>query len=243
MIKIYKIILSFLFSFFLMTQLSFSEMKLGNAGSISATVAAASGKYSKGILSNRNQPTASLGLEYNSPFGVYFATSIANDANDKGTTPDYSYEWCKTPGYKTKVDKVSVDLSYEDCKLESTTTTGTYQAKLNFEANKNTNVFLNYYQDSTEGARRNVGNGTMAKWTYEAGLSYDFGPFVTTASYLETEKQLTVMSLGLSKEVLGINFSGTYYSVNSNNDTNYVSLANQRTIDHDHFIISASKTF
>lgn len=243
MTKLYKIFLGSLTSLLLMLQPSFSEMKLGNAGSISATVAAASGKYSKGLLTNRNQPTASLGIDYNSPFGLYLSTSIANDANDKGTTPDYSYEWCYTPGYKSNFNKVSVDLSYENCKLKSTTTTGTYQAKFNVEANKNTNVFLNYYQDLTEGTRRAVGNGTMAKWTYEAGLSYNFGPFVTTASYLETEKLLTVMSLGISKEILGINLAGTFYSVNSNNDANYVSVASQRTIDHDHFIISASKTF
>ena len=46
---------------------------LGNLGTINATVGAASQKYSRGFVSNRNQPTSFLYLDYVSPAGVRIA--------------------------------------------------------------------------------------------------------------------------------------------------------------------------
>ena len=47
------------------------SVDLGNFGTINATVGAASQKYSRGFVSNRNQPTSFLYLDYVSPVGFY----------------------------------------------------------------------------------------------------------------------------------------------------------------------------
>lgn len=240
-----KILLASLATTALMTQASFAEMKLGNFGTLGGYVGVQSQKISKGLVANRNQPGAFLGLDYNSPVGLYLSTSIANDRSDLGTTQGqtYDYEWCTTPGYKNKIGAINFDISYENCALGSASTTGTYQFKVNTDVNKQTNIFANYYNDSTDGSKGADGRSKVADQFYEVGASYNFGPATGTAKYLYAEKTLDVWSLGVAKEIVGVNFDLTAYHVTSNKNTNYVSVATRSAIEKDHIILSATKNF
>jgi hypothetical protein len=237
-----KIILTSLATTALMTQASFAEYKLGSFGTISPSISAASQKYSKGIISNRNQPTASVGLDYNSPIGLYLTAYANSENSDAGSGRDYSVEYCVTPGAKKTFDKVTLDLSYENC-MTGSRDDGFFQVKLGFEVNKQTNINLNYYNESTGGIKGADNRSEIAKEAYEAQLSYNFGPVTATAGYLLYDKYLESASLGLSKEVAGVNFDLSVYSVRSDKNTNYLSRSTQDNISAEHIIFSAKKSF
>jgi len=240
-----KILIASLATTALMTQVSFAEMKLGNFGTLGGSVGVQSQKISKGVVGNRNTPGAFVGVDYNSPIGAYLSLVVAQDRSDPGTRQGqtYNYEACTTPGFKTKLGQINVDASYENCAQESATVVGTYQVKLNTDVNKQTNIFLNYYNDTTDGSRAAVGNTLIGDQTYEAGVSYNFGPAVGKVAYLYTEKTLDVWSVGASKEIVGVNFDLTGYHVTANSNTNYISASTKKAFDKDHIILTATKNF
>ena len=240
-----KILIASLATTALMTQVSFAEMKLGNFGTLGGYVGVESQKITKGVVANRNTPGAFVGVDYNSPIGAYLSVSVHQDRSDPGTRQGqtYNYEVCTTPGFKTALGKINVDVSYENCAQESANVAGTYQFKFNSDVNKETNIFFNYYNDTTDGSRAAVGNSLIGDQTYEAGVSYNFGPAVAKAAYLYTEKTLDVWSVGVAKEIVGVNFDLTGYHVTANGNRNYISASTASTINKDHIILTATKNF
>lgn len=240
-----KILIASLATTALMTQVSFAEMKLGNFGTLGGSVGVQSQKISKGFVANRNTPGAFVGVDYNSPIGAYLSLVVAQDRSDSGTTQGetYNFEACTTPGFKTKLGQINVDVSYENCAQESATVAGTYQFKFNSDVNKETNIFFNYYNDTTDGSRAAVGNSLIGDQTYEAGVSYNFGPAVGKVAYLYTEKTLDVWSAGVAKEIVGVNFDLTGYHVTANGNRNYIAASTASTINKDHIILTATKNF
>jgi predicted porin len=240
-----KILIASLATTALMTQVSFAEMKLGNFGTLGGSVGVQSQKISKGFVGNRNTPGAFVGVDYNSPIGAYLSLVVAQDRSDPGTRQGqtYNYEACTTPGFKTKLGQINVDVSYENCAQESATVQGTYQFKFNTDVNKVTNIFFNYYNDTTDGSIGADGRSKVGDQSYEAGASYNFGPAVGKVAYLLTEKTLDVWSVGASKEIVGVNFDLTGYHVTANGNRNYISASTASTINKDHIILTATKNF
>ena len=240
-----KILIASLATTALMTQVSFAEMKLGNFGTLGGSVGVQSQKISKGFVGNRNTPGAFVGVDYNSPIGAYLSLVVAQDRSDPGTRQGqtYNYEACTTPGFKTKLGQINVDVSYENCAQESATVVGTYQFKFNTDVNKVTNIFFNYYNDTTDGSIGADGRSKVSDQSYEAGASYNFGPAVGKVAYLLTEKTLDVWSVGASKEIVGVNFDLTGYHVTANGNRNYISASTASTINKDHIILTATKNF
>ena len=240
-----KILIASLATTALMTQVSFAEMKLGNFGTLGGSVGVQSQKITKGIVGNRNTPGAFVGVDYNSPIGAYLSLAVSQDRSDPGTRQGetYNYEACTTPGFKTKLGQINVDVSYENCAQESATVVGTYQFKFNTDVNKVTNIFFNYYNDTTDGAKGADGRSKIADQTYEAGVSYNFGPAVAKAAYLYTEKTLESFSLGAAKEIVGVNFDLTAHHVSANSNRSYISTSTKQTLDKDHIILTATKSF
>ena len=244
-IKMKKILIASLATTALMTQVSFAEMKLGNFGTLGGYVGVESQKISKGVVGNRNMPGAFVGADYNSPIGAYLSLSVHQDRSDPGTRQGqtYNYEVCTTPGFKTTLGKINVDVSYENCAQESANVVGTYQFKFNSDVNKETNIFFNYYNDTTDGSIGADGRTKIADQTYEAGVSYNFGPAVGKVAYLYGEKFLDVWSVGASKEIVGVNFDLTGYHVTANGNRNYISDSAAKTLNKDHIILTATKNF
>ena len=237
-----KILLTSLATTALMTQTSFAEFKLGSFGSISPSISAASQKYSKGEITNRNQPTASVGLDYNSPIGIYLSAAANAENSDARNAVDYSVEYCLTPGIKKTFDKMSIDVSYENCEVGSHAT-GWFQTKLGFEVNKQTNIAVNYYNESSGGRLGADGRSQIGKEAYEAQISYNFGPVTATAGYLIFDKLLNTASVGISKEVAGVSFDLSYYNVQAETNRSFVAQNDYNNIGTDHIILSAKKSF
>jgi len=244
--KIKKLVIASIFSILVITESSLAEMKLENFGSVSATVGLDSQKYKKGFVYNRNQPTASLSINYQSPVGLYLITSIDHDRSDVGVTPGqtYNYEWCTTPGVKTSLNNFTLDLSFENCANESAETVGTYQAKLSYNFNKEAKGFVNYYLDDTPNgnfADDQFGTRTSTKYgqdAYEIGFSYNLGEVIVTPMYTEVNNITTTWSLDFAKKFYDIDFN---FLVADTRAESWVS--NPTDIKKTHAILSAKKTF
>jgi len=244
--KIKKLVIASIFSILVITESSLAEMKLGSFGSVSATVGLDSQKYKKGWVYNRNQPTASLSLNYQSPVGLYLITSIDHDRSNAGVThgETYNYEWCTTPGLKTSLNNLVVDLSFENCANESAETVGIYQAKLSYSFNKEAKGFVNYYLDDTPNgnfANNQFGIRTNTKYgqdSYEVGLSYNLGQVIVTPMYTEIKNITTTWSLDLAKKFYDIDFN---FLVADTRAEGWVS--NPTHLQKTHAILSAKKTF
>ena len=244
--KIKKLVIASIFSILVITESSLAEMKLGNFGSVSATVGVESQKYSKGQVYNRNQPTASVSINYQSPVGLYLITSIDHDRSDVGVThgATYNYEWCTTPGFKTSLNNFTLDLSFENCARESAFTTGYYQAKLNYNFNKEVKGFVNYYLDDTPNgnfADNQFGTRTSTKYgqdAYEIGFSYNLGPVIITPMYTVVKNLNTTSSLDFAKKLYDIDFN---FLVADTRAEGWI--GNPTHVQKTHAILSAKKTF
>jgi hypothetical protein len=220
----------------------FAEQKVysadfGNFGTISTTVGAASQKYSRGFVSNRNQPTSFLYLDYLSPVGFYINSALTYDKSDSGS---YNHEWCNTPGYKNRIDRITVNLSYQLCEYQSVTQYGYYQIKLNEEISDLTNLFFNYYIDDT-GSSYNVsrtqsyaGNGK------EFGLSHNFGIVTGTLKSFIWDNYSTTYSIGVAKVIYDLNVDLFYHQTKLED---WTSAASKSASDRDHLIFTVKKVF
>lgn len=241
MTKIKKILLTSVASTFVFAQTSFSEIK-GPYGTLGASVSVATQKYSKGTVSNRNQPTGSIGVEYNSPYYFFLTAYLNKETTDPKSGVNADYEYCLTPGVKNTFGKVTAELSYENC-IVSATETGYLQAKLGFEVNKNANINVNFYKESTAGSKAAVGNTKIAGNNYEIEGTYNFGSVTGTAGYFVSERFLDSKHLGLSKNISGVDVDLSYYNVSATGNRNYVSAGSANNIGTDHVILTLAKKF
>ena len=237
-----KLILTSLATTALITQTSFAEYKLGSFGTVTPSISVASQKYSKGIVSNRNQPTGSIGAEYNSPYYFFLNASLNKETSDPTDGKSYDYEYCTTPGVKNTFGKVTAELSYENCTV-SASETGYLQAKLGFEVNKEANINVNFYKESTAGAASVTGGKKIGGNNYEVEGTYNFGPFTGIAGYFVSERLLDSKHLGLSKNISGVDFDLSYYNVSTTGNRSYVSAAAAAGITNDHLILTIAKKF
>jgi hypothetical protein len=210
---------------------------LGNLGTINATVGAASQKYSRGFVSNRNQPTSFLYLDYVSPAGFYINSALTYDKSDSGS---YSNEWCNTPGYKNRIDKITINLSYQLCEYQTVTQYGYYQIKLNGEATKLTNIFFNYYIDDTGSSYNSTRTQSYAGNGKEFGLTHNLGIATATLRSFIWDNYSTTYSVGASKLIYDVNFD-LFYHQTKLEDWN--SAASKSASDRGHLILTVKKIF
>ena len=211
--------------------------ELGNFGTISATIGAASQKYSRGFVSNRNQPTSFLYLDYVSPVGFYINSALTYDKSDSGS---YSNEWCNTPGYKNRFDKITVNLSYQLCEYQTVTQYGYYQIKLNGEVTNLTNIFFNYYIDDTGSSYNSARTQRYAGNGKEFGLTHNFGIATTTLRSFIWDNYSTTYSIGASKLIYDVNVD-LFYHQTKLEDWN--SAASKSASDRGHLILTVKKVF
>ena len=211
--------------------------ELGNFGTISATIGAASQKYSRGFVSNRNQPTSFLYLDYVSPVGFYFNSALTYDKSDSGS---YSNEWCNTPGYKNRFDKITVNLSYQLCEYQTVTQYGYYQIKLNGEVTNLTNIFFNYYIDDTGSSYNSARTQSYAGNGKEFGLTHNFGVATGTLRSFIWDNYSTTYSVGIAKVIYDVNVD-LFYHQTKLEDWN--SAASKAASDRGHLILTIKKIF
>lgn len=213
------------------------SVDFGSLGTISTTVGAASQKYSRGFVSNRNQPTSFLYLDYLSPVGFYLNSALTYDKSDSGS---YNNEWCNTPGYKNRLDKITINLSYQFCEYQSVTQYGYYQIKLSGELNKETNIFFNYYIDDTGSSYDTSRTQTHSGSAKEFGFTHDFAAFNGILKSFIWDNFSNTYSIGASKIIYGLNVDLFYHQTRLED---WTSDATKSASNREHLILTVKKVF
>jgi uncharacterized protein (TIGR02001 family) len=245
-----KILIGSLASLFLMTNNSLSEIKVGNAGSITGTVGVASQYISKGIDSNRDQPTAFLTGEFasKSDIQLILGAGIFYSRPDKPVTSEggFDYELDYNIGLRKTIDKLTLDIGYVFFTFPQAASklnfdSSSYYAKAVLAATKDTTLSIYYEQDDTKGFKPGVtGNltGKTSDHFYEVGIGHNLGPANLNVSYGDFKDNITFYKIGLSKEFLGLNFNADYISQDRSRQTWSSSWS-----DAEYLVVGASKTF
>ena len=245
-----KILAGSLFSLLLMTNTSLSEIKVGNAGSITGTVGVASQYISKGIDSNRDQPTAFLTGEFasKSDIQVILGAGIFYSRPDKPVASGggYDYELDYNLGLRKTIDKLTLDLgyvffTYPGANSNLNLDAAAYYAKAVLTATKDTTLSIYYEQDDTKGLKPgSTANptGRTSDYYYEVGIGHNLGPANINVSYGDYKDNVTFYKVGVSKEFVGLNFSADYINQDRSRQT-----WNSSWKDQEYLVVGVSKAF
>jgi len=252
--QIFKIVKLSICSIFLFSQNVYSEIKLGKDLTLTPSIGAVSQKIggTSGVVANRNNPGLNAGLSLNHSSGLYALYSIAQDQQDRASVPtlgNYSYEACGVLGANKAIDKITLDISFEDCYVDQRTNkhNGTYYFTASTQATKDIELSATYWVSDSAG-----GNGAGAsgpnKYLVD-GYGYNFGGAANTElgkvgiRYGLSENNTDWVKFSLSREIVGLNADLSYWIVSSVSDTNYVSSSDQKVNNRSHLILSVSKSF
>ena len=240
-----KILLTSALATSLLTQVSFAEIKLGNAGTLSGSVGVASQYIFRGLDSNRDKPAAFGSLEYQTPafgkikpyLGVW-ASQVAVDYGDLDTV-GASYEVDYSLGIRTSIEKLNIDLgyilmTYEGGKNERELQSAEYVVKLSYPVDKLT-LNANYFLSDTKGSINEDGD-KVAKDVWELGFTYDLKVANLVALYRETSKESNSYDLALQKNIMGFDTEIKYTHWEGKG---YASDA----ADKDNLVFTVSKSF
>lgn len=245
-----KILISSLASIALLSQVANAQTKVGNAGVITGTVGVASQYISKGLDSNRDKPSASLTGEFasNTDVQLILGAALFYARPDKPVAigGGYDYELDYNIGLRKTFDKVTFDIGYSWFtypQAESTLNldTGQFYAKAVLAATTSTSFSIYYEQDDTDGARPgSTANptGLASDKYFELGLSHNFGPASLNVSYGNWADNISFYKLGMSKELMGLNFTADYIKQDRSRQT-----WNSNWEDEKFFVVGASKSF
>ena len=239
---------------FLFSQTVYSEVKLGKDLTLTPSVGLASQKIAgtSGAVANRNKPSLNAGISLNHTGGLYALYSVAQDQQDRSsvsTMGNYKYEACGVVGFNKGIDKVTLDLSFEDCYVgqNNNKRTGTFYTTATFAASKELELTATYFLDDTGGgygAGAVAGNRYLIQAEgYSVAANYSFPIAKASLRVGESKNFTTWTKLSFSKEIMGINFDLALWDVNSERGTNYVSTTDQKVNDRGHLILNASKSF
>jgi len=242
-----------------------AQLIKGSFGTLSPYIGGSSLKIdSKGLVTNRNNPFYTLGFDYTSPkagpINFYYNMDYARDRSDAKVdreTPAYksTYYFCNTPGVSTNFDKITFNVSYNNCSYISMKDVaqddddGVRQFEFSMAATEKFTYFINYYYNDTGGYRADVatsgsGIGKVVKDTRQIGGVYNFDVFNLGASYTDASKFSKVKKISLSKEIFTVNVDLSYYDVDANSDRAFMSADYKRHIlDKKHLVLSAKKSF
>jgi len=242
-----KIILSSFASLLFLSQVANAEFKYG---SITATpgILYSTNNVSEftGQLANRSKPTYGVDLNLAHDSGLYFYNIYKEKRNlvgsDDGT---FDFELCSSLGFAKSVSNVNLDLSYENCHIDSKTAqnTGTYYARASYDVNKQLTLGAAYAWDTTGAAKttdannRNQDNLANA---YKFFVAYDMGFSKGTVTYGESDNFSNYYSVGLNKDLFGVNFDLTYWNVEAEN---WVNRLAPKGIERELVVLSVKKTF
>ena len=242
-----------------------AQLIKGSFGTLSPYIGGSSLKIdSKGAVTNRNQPFYTFGFDYASPkagpINFYYNMDYARDRSDakvEREAPAYksTYYFCNTPGVSTNFDKITFNVSYNNCSYISMKDVaqddddGVRQFEFSMAATEKFTYFINYYFSDTGGYRADVatggtGTGKVVKDIRQIGGVYNFDIFNLGASYTDAYKYTKVKKVSLSKEILTVNVDLSYYDVDANSNRAFMSADNKRHIfDKKHLVLSAKKAF
>ncbi len=197
-----------------------------------------------GYSSNRNQPTYGVDLTLSHDVsGIYTYSAYKQERTDESieaAAGSVDYEFCNTLGLAKKIDKVNLDLGYENCYydgLKTTENTGIFFTRLGVNVDEKLLLGVAYAMDSTDGILSNDGT-KLSEDAFKLYATYDYGFAKVTATYGETDNLTEYYKVGIAKDIASINFDLSFWDV---------SMDDQWTKDPDydrqHLVLTAKKIF
>jgi hypothetical protein len=199
-----------------------------------------------GGLANRSKPTYGVDLNLAHDSGLYFYNIYKEKRNaigsDDGT---FDFELCSSLGFAKSVSNVNLDLSYENCHVDSKTekNDGTYYARASYDVNKQLTLGAAYTWDTTGAAKTtdaNNRNQDNLADSYKFFVAYDMGFSKGTVTYGESDNFSNYYSVGLNKDLFGVNFDLTYWNVEAEN---WINTLAPKLIERELVVLSVKKTF
>jgi hypothetical protein len=200
-----------------------------------------------GLVANRNQPSVGVDLNLSHASGLYIYSALKQDRNDpqESASGTIDYEFCNSVGFANKINKLSYDLSFENCNYEGQIeqeNLGTYVARASYAVNDKTIIGAAYAQNDTDGDISNNERIKFADFAYKLYATYNVGFADATITYGETEDLTKYYKAGLAKSYAGINFDLSYWNVYD--VAAWVDRANPiNNFETDHLVLTAKKTF
>ena len=205
------------------------------------------GEFS-GSTTNRTKPTygADINISHNSGVYVYSAVKklknypMQDDIDAYGT---FDWEFCNSLGYATKIQNLGLDASYENCYQDKKTeeNIGTFYLRANYDLTKQTSIGAAYVKDGTDGNMSEDSDGNPVKYgedAYKFFISQDLKFAKATLTYGEANNFTQFTTLGLNKDLFGVNFDLTYWDVNAKSWTGKTSDLHRELL-----VLSLKKTF
>lgn len=205
------------------------------------------GEFS-GSTTNRTQPTygADLNIAHDSGAYIYSAVKKLKNFPDSSSVAAYGtfdWEFCNSLGFANTIKSLNYDISYENCNVDRKTeeNTGTFYFRLSGEVAKGTALGAAYAKDSTDGNAAVAGtNPKYAQDAYKIFASKELPLAKATVTYGESKNFTEFYTVGLNKDVFGINFDLTYWNVDTDN---WVKQTTLNYTKRELLVLSAKKTF
>lgn len=241
--------------FFLTISLLFSNasyaIDLSKDLKLVPTIGASSQQISgnTGVVGNRNKPSGYVGATLKHSVGPYISLTTTQNQNDieSNSSGKYKYETCGVVGLNPSIQKLSVNLSFENCKIGTNTdkNTGIFYFGLSGEVAKDLSLYANYWKDDNDGAAgvsAGKSNFILGKG-YNGGFTYSLPVASLGLAYGKSDNFSTWYKASVGKELAGINLDLSIWKVNMTNNRNYISQSYQKAHDREHVILNVSKSF
>jgi len=245
-----KKILSFLTISLLFSNASYA-IDLSKDLKLIPTIGASSQQMSgnTGVVGNRNKPSGYVGAALKHSNGLYVSLNTTQNQNNREDDDlgKYKYETCGVVGLNPSIQKFSVNLSFENCKIDTKTdkNTGIFYFGLSGEVAKDLSLYANYFKDDTEGyAGESSGKSNfLLGYGYNGGFTYSLPVASLGLAYGKSDNFSTWYKASVGKELAGINLDLSIWKVNMTNNRNYISQSYQKAHDREHVILNVSKSF
>ena len=243
-----KITIASLASLVLFSQAANSEIKVGpltvSPGIMFQTNYV--GEFT-GLTTNRTQPTYGVDVNIAHDTGAYIYSALKKFKNfpDAASVAygTFDSEFCNSLGFANKIQSLNYDFSYENCYVDTITAenTGTFYFRLSGEVAKGTALGAAYAKDSTDGNAAAAGtNPQFGQDAYKIFASKELPLAKATVTYGESKNLTEFYTVGLNKDVFGINFDLTYWNVDTDN---WAKTTNLNYHNRELLVLSAKKTF
>ena len=210
-----------------------------------------------GTIGNRSQASAGVDLNVALNSGIYLYSAYKQDkvytsTQEAAGSGKVDYEFCNSLGFAKSFNKLNLDLSFENCYYEDNKAdpenNGTYYARAGYNVNDKLLVGGAYALSDTEGAHLFAANGTtvigeLGEDAYKFYGTFNAGPADITLTYGESSNLTDYYKVGISKEVVGINFDLSYWDVSGDSFLNRQAAGTSSIFDREFLVLTAKKTF
>ena len=210
-----------------------------------------------GTIGNRSQASAGVDLNITHSSGIYLYSAykqekVYTSTEEADGSGKVDYEFCNSLGFAKSFNKLNLDLSYENCYLEDAIAdpenVGVYYARASYNVNDKLLVGGAYALSDTEGDDLFAADGTtvigeLVESAYKFYGTFNAGPADITLTYGEAENLTDYYKVGLSKEVVGINFDLSYWDVSGDSFLNTKAAGTSSIFDTEFLVFTAKNKF